>query len=142
MIWHDLECGAYSADIPLWLELAAEVEGPVLEIGAGTGRIALELAAAGHEVHAVERDAQLAAELRRRGRGLPLRAICADAEKFECTSRFELVIVPMQTLHLMERPEACLGCVRRAMLSGGRLAAALLGEGITPFREELEADET
>ena len=23
VIWHDLECGAYGADLPLWLELAA-----------------------------------------------------------------------------------------------------------------------
>ena len=26
VIWHDLECGRYEQDLPLWLRLAAEVE--------------------------------------------------------------------------------------------------------------------
>jgi len=34
-IWHDIECGAYTADLPLWEELAGG--GRVLDVGAGTG---------------------------------------------------------------------------------------------------------
>ena len=56
VIWHDLECGWYRADLPLWRELAAQHPGPVLEIGAGSGRVALELARAGHAVTALERE--------------------------------------------------------------------------------------
>jgi len=141
VIWHDLECGSYTADIPLWLELAGSVEGPILEVGAGTGRVALELAYAGHQVHALERDPRLADELRRRGRGLGLRVICADAQTFASGVRYELVIAAMQTVHLMDSPGAFLRCVRRAMTPGGRLAAALIGEDVTPFREVLDADE-
>jgi hypothetical protein len=36
--WHDLECGAYAEDLPLWRMLAGTVGGPVLDVGAGTGR--------------------------------------------------------------------------------------------------------
>ena len=43
--WHDVECASYAADLPLWRELAAERGGPVLDVGAGTGRVALDLAA-------------------------------------------------------------------------------------------------
>ena len=50
VIWHDVECGAYAADLPLWRELAAGRSGPVLEIGCGTGRVALDLARDGHAV--------------------------------------------------------------------------------------------
>ncbi|MDQ6751787.1 MAG: hypothetical protein M3Z33_13685, partial [Actinomycetota bacterium] len=64
--WHDLECGAYSADLPLWLELAAGAGGPVLDVGAGTGRVALELARAGHVVTALDSDAGLLCALRGR----------------------------------------------------------------------------
>ena len=37
VVWHDLECGGYDADLPLWRELAADADGPVLDLGAGTG---------------------------------------------------------------------------------------------------------
>ena len=31
VIWHDLECGSYRADLPLWRELAVREPGPILE---------------------------------------------------------------------------------------------------------------
>ena len=47
VVWHDLECSGYDEDLPLWHALAAETGGPVLDVGAGTGRVSLELADAG-----------------------------------------------------------------------------------------------
>ena len=49
VIWHDLECGGYEADLALWRELAAESHDgspadPILEVGAGTGYVALRMA--------------------------------------------------------------------------------------------------
>ncbi len=41
VVWHDIECSAYRADLPLWRELAAEYGDPILDVGAGTGRVAL-----------------------------------------------------------------------------------------------------
>jgi hypothetical protein len=32
-LWHDLECGAYSEDLPLWRALAREAGGAVLDVG-------------------------------------------------------------------------------------------------------------
>ena len=83
MIWHDVECGPYAADLPLWRELAAEAGGPVLDVGAGTGRVALDLARAGHEVTALDLDAELLAVLRERAGGLPVRTVVADARGFD-----------------------------------------------------------
>ena len=65
IVWHDIECGAYTADLPLWEELAAAAPGPVLDVGAGTGRVALHLARAGFAVTALDVDAVLLAELER-----------------------------------------------------------------------------
>ncbi|MGZ4313698.1 MAG: class I SAM-dependent methyltransferase, partial [Solirubrobacteraceae bacterium] len=65
-IWHDLECGSYSADLEFWRALAARTGGPILDIGAGTGRTALALAGDGHEVTAMDLDDELLEALRGR----------------------------------------------------------------------------
>ena len=68
VIWHDVECGRYDADIALWRELAAAADGPILDVGAGTGRVTLDLARRGHDVVALDIDPALLAELERRAR--------------------------------------------------------------------------
>jgi len=140
VIWHDLECGSYTADLSLWLALASEHSGPVLDIGAGTGRVALALARHGHSVIALEREAELAAELERRAAGLAIEVRCADACAFALPTPVALALVPMQTIHLLADRPAFLACARRALRPGGVLALALLGAGVEPFELELEPD--
>jgi SAM-dependent methyltransferase len=140
VIWHDLECGSYAVDLPHWQALAERCGGVVLDVGAGTGRVALALARAGHPVVALERDATLAAELLRRAGRLPIEVRCADACDFALDSPVALAIVPMQTIHLLGDRAAFLRCARRAIEPGGVLAVALLGEGVEPFELELDPD--
>ena len=140
VIWHDLECGAYTADLPYWLQLAAARPGVVLDIGAGTGRVALALARAWHQVIALEHDRQLAAELTQRARGLSIEVRCADACDFTLERPAAVAIVPMQTIHLLADRPAFLRCARAALEPGAILAVSLLGEGVEPFELELEAD--
>jgi predicted O-methyltransferase YrrM len=64
-IWQEVEFGSYGADLPLWVELAEAAPGPVVELGAGAGRVSIHLAGHGHEVIAVERDEELTGELER-----------------------------------------------------------------------------
>ncbi len=101
VIWHDIECGAYCADLPVWRALAREHSGPVLDIGAGTGRVALDLAERGHRVVALDLDASLLAELSRRADGHEIETAVADARGFELSTTFGLIIVPMQTIQLL-----------------------------------------
>lgn len=128
--WHDLECGCYRADLALWHELAQENPGPVLEIGAGTGRVAIELARAGHAVTALERDAALLAALCSRAPRGEVRPVLADARSFRLPERsFSLCLVPMQTIQLLGGPAgrgAFLRTVRAHMRGGGLLACAIL----------------
>ena len=138
VIWHDVECGCYTADVELWRELAADAGGPVLDVGAGTGRVALDLAARGADVVALDREPVLLQALaeRARARGLPVETVCADARGFELPGRrFALVLVPMQTLQLLEDSEArdeFLRAARRHLVAGGRVAIAL-APGVEPF---------
>ena len=62
-IWQEVEFGSYGADLPALGGARRGRGGPVAELGAGAGRVALHLAGHGHEVIAVERDLDLAAEL-------------------------------------------------------------------------------
>ena len=45
--FHDAECAGYLADLALWIALAETTGGPIVALGAGTGRVSLPLAAAG-----------------------------------------------------------------------------------------------
>lgn len=135
VIWHDLECGSYAEDLPLWRELASRHGDPVLDLGAGTGRVALDLARAGHRVTALDRDGQLLAALEQRAAGLPVETVLADARGFDLGRRFPLCLIPMQTIQLLadstERVR-CLRCVG-AHLDAGGVAAIALSEALEPF---------
>ena len=131
VIWHDLECGGYREDLALWRALAAQHGDPVLEIGAGTGRVTLDLARAGHPVTALDTDADLLAELQARAGGLDVTTVRADARRFELSARFPLCIVPMQTIQLFGGAKgraAFLGCVRSQLTDRGVLAVAIADE--------------
>jgi SAM-dependent methyltransferase len=128
-IWHDVECGSYEADLPLWEELAERRGGPVLELGCGTGRVALHLARRGHEVIGLDRDPELLAALESRGAQLPVRGAEADARAFDLADPVSLVLAPTHLLQLLadsgERAES-LRCIATSLRPGGLLAAAII----------------
>lgn len=143
VLWHDLECGGYTEDLGLWRALAADAGGPVLDVGAGTGRVALDLAACGHEVVALDAEpALLAALAGRAGRaGLEVATVAADARAFDLGRGFALVLVPMQTVQLLGGPAgrgAFLERARAHLRPGGVLALAIADprDGVEPGRTE------
>ena len=108
----------------------------MLDVGAGTGRVALDLARAGHEVTALDIDPDLLAELEARADGLPVRTIVADAAGFDAGT-FALVAVPMQTIQLLPDRRGFFASARRAVAPGGLVALAIT-ERLEPFEREIE----
>ena len=151
--WHDVECASYAADLPLWRALADERAGPVLDLGCGTGRVALDLAARGHQVTGLDADHALVRELVERARALdlPARAHPGDVRSFELDASFALAIAPMQVAQLLGGASgrgAMLAAVRRHLEPGGLLGVALAdpfdavapGEALPPLPDVLELD--
>jgi SAM-dependent methyltransferase len=119
----------YQEDLPFWLSLAAQVSGPILELGCGTGRILAPLAAAGRVAFGLDNDrdmlrfcaAQLAAM------GIPARLLQADMCHFHFASQFRLILLPCNTLSALADSEvqAMLSCVSRHLQPGAVFAASL-----------------
>jgi SAM-dependent methyltransferase len=134
VVWHDLECGSYRADLPLWRELADVAGGPVLDVGAGTGRVTLHLgrAQADRRVTALDLDPVLLGALRERAAGLDVETVCADARSFTLARRdFALCLVPMQTVQLLSGAAervSFLRCAFAHLRPGGLLACAIVTE--------------
>lgn len=129
-VWHDVECAAYTADLELWRALADTAHGQVLDLGCGTGRVALDLGARGCEVTGIDSEPELIDALRARARerGLPVEGVVADARSFDLGRTFALVISPMQVVQLLggvEGRATMLAAVRRHLNAGGLFAAAL-----------------
>jgi len=151
--WHDVECSLYDADLPLWRSLAHEHGGPVLDIGAGTGRVALDLAVQGHAVTAVdsEEDVVAACAERAAARGLPVTALAADVRSLHLGITFPLAIMPMQVAQLMGSDagrDEMLSAVLEHLRPGGVLAIALADpfegvpaeDALPPLPDVLEID--
>lgn len=155
-VWHDLECGRYTADLPCWRELAATHRGPVLDLGAGTGRVTIDLARLGHEMTALDHDQELLGELARRAERarVTVTTVLADARDFTLDQSFSVIVIPMQTIQLLGGAgrTALLSCAAEHLAVGGRLAAAITERldlydaatpaSVLPDADVLEADGT
>jgi SAM-dependent methyltransferase len=131
VIWHDVECAVYAADLAHWGELAQAGQS-ILELGCGSGRVGLWLAQAGYPVTGLDTRPSLVEAFNQRARDLPAAAQVGNAAGFALNEEFGLVLAPMQLAQLLggaEERDGCLKCVAGHLRPGGRLALAIV-EGI------------
>ena len=132
LIWHEVECGSYAADLSLWEQLADKAHGTILDLGCGCGRVALQLARRGHSVVGLDANSGFAAELGRVGAALSVEAVTGDARDFELDAEFTLVLAPMQLVQLFANRDQRAGCLRSVAghLAPGGLAAFAIVESM------------
>jgi len=129
---YDHEYRDATADVAFFLARLAEarLRGPVLELGCGTGRVAIPLAEAGYRVTGIDLSEAMLDAGRARRRRLPaevavrLRFARKDMRDFAFPRRFGAVLSPFSALAMLTSPAdraACLARCRAALEPGGLL---------------------
>ncbi|WP_338727486.1 class I SAM-dependent methyltransferase [Haladaptatus sp. DJG-WS-42] len=125
--FYDAEHGAMTDDITFYVDRARDADGPVLEVGCGTGRVYLELLRAGVDADGIDLSTGMLSVLREKARadGLEPSVRQADVTDFDPDREYALVIIPFRAfLHLTDFADqlAALETIRDALASGGQLA--------------------
>ena len=123
-------------DVGFYVEEARRARPPIVELGVGTGRIAVPIAAEGIEVIGVDSSAGMLAVCAQRaelaGVGDQLDLRLGDLREPPVEERVELVVCPFRSfLHLESEQErrTALGAARELLVPGGRLAFDVFAPG-------------
>lgn len=148
--FYDDQYLGYREDVPHYQRLAHDSGGPVLELGAGTGRLSVALAAAGHSVVGVEQSAAMLEHGWKRveteGMAHLVRLQHGDMRQLELGEKFPLIIAAFNTLmHLYTLPDqdAALTAAAEHLAPGGTFAFDLFQPRFGPqgiLRREAEWD--
>jgi SAM-dependent methyltransferase len=112
-----------AGDVEFYLKWARKTGGPVLELGAGTGRVSVPLARAGHEVVGLDLSPHMLRVAKKKVKpGLKLTFVRGDMAEFDLGRKFRLILIPFRAFQHLKSAEAqrsCLACVRRHLAKGG-----------------------
>ena len=103
--FYDLDLEGYDDDIAMYRSLAVERAAPVLELGCGTGRVAVPLAQAGLDVTGVEASKAMLTHARERATAegaTSLTLLKDDMRHLDLDQRFGTVLIPLGGLQHME----------------------------------------
>lgn len=88
--------------------------GPVLELGIGTGRLALPLRARGLEVHGIDGSPEMVDRLREKPGGNTIPVVVGDFASAEAGCGFALVVLAVNTIFALPDQQAQVECFRNA----------------------------
>jgi len=117
-------------DLDFFLEAARVAAGPVAELMAGTGRLAVPLADAGIDMTCVDSSPEMLQLLEEKlvAKGLRAKVVCDDVTLMNIEDRFSLVFIAFHSFEeLVEDADqrACLDTVRRHLGANGRFICTL-----------------
>jgi ubiquinone/menaquinone biosynthesis C-methylase UbiE len=118
---------ADNTDIPFYIKCARRTGSPILDLAAGTGRIAFALAHDGHEVIALDNSPSMLSTARKKLQQVSkdisgrITFIEGNMEQFEIPEKFALVIIPNSFGHALttDAQVATLRCIKSHMKKDG-----------------------
>jgi SAM-dependent methyltransferase len=137
--YDDVTAGRTSAAneiVPVLAELALARGGRALELGVGTGRVALPLAEAGVEVVGIDASDAMIERLREKPGGEALRVVLGDFTDVPVDESFGLVYVVFNTLFVLTTQEAqvrCFASVAEHLAPGGAFVVEAFVPDVTRF---------
>jgi SAM-dependent methyltransferase len=122
---YDAEYGGIDEDGAFFLSLAESCGRRVLDLGCGTGRLAIPLARSGKEVTGIDLSRAMLSHAEKKAGNLAIRWVEGDFRNFHLGGEFDLIIAcghAFQALITEADQRTFLRCVRRHLAAGGRLA--------------------
>jgi SAM-dependent methyltransferase len=112
---YDLMFDGLDFDIPFWVSAGLAAEGPVLEVGCGTGRVLLPLLEAGVDADGVDLFEPMLEYARRKAaaRGFHPRLLVSDMRDFSMPRSYARVFLAFNTFAHADTTEAQLATLRR-----------------------------
>jgi len=141
--YYDLLYGSVEDDLSMWQVLTQDVDGPLLEVGCGTGRLLLPLAQAGHTLTGIDLSnvalETARAKIEANGLADQITLQQADMRDFDLTQKdFGLALVPLNTfmhLHTIDDQLATLNAIHRHLKPEGLLVIDLFHPDSTMLAE-------
>lgn len=121
--------------VDLLSQLAAG--GKVLELGIGTGRLALPLVERGLDIHGVDGSADMVAKLRNKRGGHKIPVVIGDFSSARAGSEFALVVLAANTIFALPDQDAQVDCFRNAahhLAPSGRFVVEAWVPDLSAFR--------
>ena len=125
---YDLFYADFEEDLEMYRGFAERTGGPILEVGSGTGRVALTLAEEGHTVVGLELSEAMRAVAQLKAEQAQLAGrvefVAGDMRRFMIDQHFGLIIAPLNTfLHNLTLDDqlATLACLKKHLHPGGLL---------------------
>ncbi len=126
---YDEQYQHYRDDLSFYVSLADDYGSPVVELGAGTGRVSVALAKAGHKVTGVELSEAMVEKARERISAENVAHLITlqqgDMRNVQLSQTFPVVIAPFNTLmhaYTLSDQDATLETVKRHLGTGGVFA--------------------
>jgi SAM-dependent methyltransferase len=130
--WAEIYDTVYSyvrEDIPFYIEEARRSDGPVLELGCGTGRVTIPIAQSGTEVIGLDSSTGMLAKAQDKVKALSVENsnisfLHEDMRNFSVNQKFGLVIIPFRgflSLLSVSDQANTLSMVKKHLAPGGRL---------------------
>jgi SAM-dependent methyltransferase len=138
-------------DLEFYLDFAESANGTVLELGCGTGRILIPIAAAGYDITGLDFSDHMLDRCRQKLESQPqdvqkrIRLVKSDMAVFDLPETFSLATAPFRVFqHLISADEqlSCLRCVNNHMEMGGKFVFDLSRAHFRLIKNDAHTEET